>query len=141
MVHVAVLLETRGPDGMADACAPERPVCAVDLRREGIHNERNPSTGRRRGGGDLQVAGRWPQYPAGTRESARRQRPPCGHTLGCRRRHRPNVCHRGLRLRTDDPEGRQCPALEKAITAQGGDSMIVELDLVSQASITKAFAT
>src|SRR5437773_9707506 len=32
-------------------------------------------------------------------------------------------------------------ALEKAITAQGGDSMIVDLDLVSQASITKAFAT
>src|SRR5256712_9763757 len=32
-------------------------------------------------------------------------------------------------------------ALEKAITAQGGDSMIVELDLVSQASIAKAFAT
>src|SRR5712692_8825827 len=32
-------------------------------------------------------------------------------------------------------------ALEKAITAQGGDSMIVELDLVSQASISKAFAT
>src|SRR3989442_808815 len=82
MVHGAVLLYTRGPDGLADACAPERPVCAVDLRREGIHNERNPSTGRRRGGGDLQVAGRWPQYPTGTREGARRQRPPRWHTLG-----------------------------------------------------------
>src|SRR5512132_1344696 len=32
-------------------------------------------------------------------------------------------------------------ALEQAIKAQGGDSMIVELDLVSQASISKAFAT
>src|SRR6266545_2982119 len=32
-------------------------------------------------------------------------------------------------------------ALEHAITAQGGDSMIVELDLVSQASIAEAFAT
>jgi NAD(P)-dependent dehydrogenase (short-subunit alcohol dehydrogenase family) len=32
-------------------------------------------------------------------------------------------------------------ALEQAIAAQGGESMIVELDLVSQASITKAFAT
>ena len=32
-------------------------------------------------------------------------------------------------------------ALEHAITAQGGDSMIVELDLVSQASIAQAFAT
>src|SRR4029453_14080806 len=32
-------------------------------------------------------------------------------------------------------------ALEHAIKAQGGDSMIVELDLVSQASIAKAFAT
>jgi hypothetical protein len=42
MVHVAVLLYRLGLDGMADACAPERPVCAVDLRREGIHNERNP---------------------------------------------------------------------------------------------------
>jgi NAD(P)-dependent dehydrogenase (short-subunit alcohol dehydrogenase family) len=31
-------------------------------------------------------------------------------------------------------------ALEQAIAAQGGESMIVELDLVSQASITKAFA-
>jgi len=32
-------------------------------------------------------------------------------------------------------------ALEKAIHAQGGKSMIVELDLVSEASISKAFAT
>lgn len=32
-------------------------------------------------------------------------------------------------------------ALEQAITAQGGACMIVELDLVSQASIAKAFAT
>ena len=32
-------------------------------------------------------------------------------------------------------------ALEKAIREQGGDSMIVELDLVSPASISKAFAT
>jgi NAD(P)-dependent dehydrogenase (short-subunit alcohol dehydrogenase family) len=32
-------------------------------------------------------------------------------------------------------------ALEQAIAAQGGESIIVELDLVSQASITKAFAT
>jgi NAD(P)-dependent dehydrogenase (short-subunit alcohol dehydrogenase family) len=32
-------------------------------------------------------------------------------------------------------------ALESAITAQGGDSMIVELDLVSHASIAQAFAT
>jgi NAD(P)-dependent dehydrogenase (short-subunit alcohol dehydrogenase family) len=32
-------------------------------------------------------------------------------------------------------------ALEQAIKAQGGDSRIVELDLVSQASIAKAFAT
>ena len=32
-------------------------------------------------------------------------------------------------------------ALEQAIKAQGGDSMIVELDLVSQASIAQAFAT
>src|SRR5512145_1657076 len=32
-------------------------------------------------------------------------------------------------------------ALEKAIKAQGGASMIVELDLVSHASISKAFAT
>jgi NAD(P)-dependent dehydrogenase (short-subunit alcohol dehydrogenase family) len=32
-------------------------------------------------------------------------------------------------------------ALEQAIKAQGGDSMIAELDLVSQASIAKAFAT
>src|SRR5499427_9085569 len=31
--------------------------------------------------------------------------------------------------------------LEKAIQAQGGKSMIVELDLVSEASIAKAFAT
>ena len=31
--------------------------------------------------------------------------------------------------------------LEQAIKAQGGDSMIVELDLVSQESIAKAFAT
>jgi len=32
-------------------------------------------------------------------------------------------------------------ALEQAIRAQGGDSMIVELDLVSPASISQAFAT
>ena len=32
-------------------------------------------------------------------------------------------------------------ALEKAIHAQGGKSMVVELDLVSEASISKAFAT
>jgi NAD(P)-dependent dehydrogenase (short-subunit alcohol dehydrogenase family) len=32
-------------------------------------------------------------------------------------------------------------ALEQAIREQGGDSMIVELDLVSHASISKAFAT
>ena len=32
-------------------------------------------------------------------------------------------------------------ALEQAIRAQGGDSMIVELDLVSHASISQAFAT
>src|SRR5436189_5159904 len=32
-------------------------------------------------------------------------------------------------------------ALERAIRAQGGDSMIVELDLVSHASIAQAFAT
>src|SRR5882672_4013335 len=32
-------------------------------------------------------------------------------------------------------------ALEQAIRAQGGTSMIVELDLVSQASVAKAFAT
>ena len=32
-------------------------------------------------------------------------------------------------------------ALKHAITAQGGDSMIIELDLVSQASIAQAFAT
>src|SRR5919197_347983 len=32
-------------------------------------------------------------------------------------------------------------ALQQAITAQGGNSMIVELDLVSQASISQAFAT
>ena len=32
-------------------------------------------------------------------------------------------------------------ALEQAIKAQGGDSMIVELDLVSQDSISQAFAT
>jgi NAD(P)-dependent dehydrogenase (short-subunit alcohol dehydrogenase family) len=32
-------------------------------------------------------------------------------------------------------------ALERAITAQGGESLIVEMDLVSQASITQAFAT
>jgi NAD(P)-dependent dehydrogenase (short-subunit alcohol dehydrogenase family) len=32
-------------------------------------------------------------------------------------------------------------ALKQAIKAQGGDSMIVELDLVSQASIVQAFAT
>src|SRR5439155_20671534 len=32
-------------------------------------------------------------------------------------------------------------ALKHAITAQGGDSMIVELDLVSQASIAQALAT
>src|SRR5262249_57872233 len=32
-------------------------------------------------------------------------------------------------------------ALEQAIRAQGGDSMIVELDLVSPASISHAFAT
>src|SRR4029453_18795904 len=32
-------------------------------------------------------------------------------------------------------------ALEQAITAQGGDSMIVELDLASQASMAKAFTT
>src|SRR6266849_5654954 len=32
-------------------------------------------------------------------------------------------------------------ALEHAITAQGGDSMIVELDLVSHASMAQAFAT
>ena len=32
-------------------------------------------------------------------------------------------------------------ALGQAIKAQGGDSMIVEMDLVSQASISKAFAT
>jgi NAD(P)-dependent dehydrogenase (short-subunit alcohol dehydrogenase family) len=32
-------------------------------------------------------------------------------------------------------------ALEQAIQAQGGDSRIVELDVVSQASIAKAFAT
>ena len=32
-------------------------------------------------------------------------------------------------------------ALERAIKAQGGESLIVEMDLVSQASITQAFAT
>src|SRR2546430_12714087 len=32
-------------------------------------------------------------------------------------------------------------ALEQAIRAQGGDSMIVELDLLSPASISQAFAT
>jgi NAD(P)-dependent dehydrogenase (short-subunit alcohol dehydrogenase family) len=32
-------------------------------------------------------------------------------------------------------------ALERAITAQGGESLIVEMNLVSQASITQAFAT
>ena len=32
-------------------------------------------------------------------------------------------------------------ALEKAIKEQGGDSMIVELDLVSHESISEAFAT
>ena len=42
IVHVAVLLYRRGLDSMADVYAPERPVCAVDLRKEGIHNEPNP---------------------------------------------------------------------------------------------------
>jgi len=42
MVHVAVLLETRGPDGMADACAPARLVCVVNLKRQGICNELDP---------------------------------------------------------------------------------------------------
>src|SRR5262245_29112460 len=41
----------------------------------GVRYERNPATGRRRDWGDLQVAGRWPQYQTGAWEGARRQRP------------------------------------------------------------------
>ena len=48
----------------------------------------------------------------------------------------------GFRRRADDPAGRQCRRRwSKAIVEQGGESMIVELDLVSRPSISEAFAT
>ena len=41
----------------------------------------------------------------------------------------------------DDPQRGQCRAAAAAIREQGGECMIVELDLVSQDSIASAFAT
>jgi NAD(P)-dependent dehydrogenase (short-subunit alcohol dehydrogenase family) len=49
--------------------------------------------------------------------------------------------HEGFVVVLTTRKAANAAALEKAITSQGGACMIVELDLVSQASIAKAFAT
>jgi len=49
--------------------------------------------------------------------------------------------HEGFLVVLTTRKAANATALKHAIIAQGGDSMIVELDLVSQASIAQAFAT
>src|SRR5881409_1128656 len=49
--------------------------------------------------------------------------------------------HEGFLVVLTTRKAANAAALKHAIIEQGGDSMIVELDLVSQASIAKAFAT
>lgn len=79
----------------------------IALTEKGRRNVRNPSTGRRCGGGDLQVANGWSQHAPGAWHGARRQCPACRRALGDRRRHCPEVCPGGLLRRADDPAGRQ----------------------------------
>jgi NAD(P)-dependent dehydrogenase (short-subunit alcohol dehydrogenase family) len=96
-----------------------RPGAALDLTQQGICYEHTPSTGRRRDWGDLPVSIRWGIGGAIAQKFAQE-----GFCVVLTTRTRANAA-----------------ALEQAIGAQGGASLTVELDLVSPASISHAFAT
>ena len=85
------------------------PAVTVGRRhsRKGIPHDFNPKTGRRRIGGDIQVAVRRPQHPFGPRQGGRRQRSARWGALGGRGSDLPKVCTRGLPDRVDHPSCRQ----------------------------------
>ena len=116
-------------------------------RRETFPNER-ASQGEYQGPagcrGDrrhIEVAVGWPQYPAGARLgpwTTANCRSACVGSVGVPSR---RSSRRRVLRRADDPHRGQCRGLAAAIREQGGDCMVVELDLVSQDSIAAAFAT
>jgi hypothetical protein len=65
---------------------------------------------------------------------------PVKPTLGHRGRHLAEVCPGEVLRRADNHNKANASALARAIQEQGDDCMFVELDLVSQSSITTAFA-
>jgi NAD(P)-dependent dehydrogenase (short-subunit alcohol dehydrogenase family) len=86
------------------------------------------------------VAGRWTQHQAGARQGARRQRHTRGDPLGVGGAIAQKFAQEGFFVVLTTRRAANASALEKAIVEQDGESMIVELDLVSGESISRAFA-